>query len=612
MMRNAAMRSVWCGILPVVFCLAPANLSMAGDIWIVGPSHKVARNERMPAAHSEIYNPATKTVNLFAARNEYVAFQIVYAGDVPGVDLGAISIANIGCIEAFREHFLPAPIVSQWSARVKPFDAVKLAESYQAAGYPREFPEQMVPLKATRYGAPFDVAPGSNEVIWVDVFVPEDAKPGEYDGSFKTAGQRFNIHLTVWNFALPAVSHFPQWAQTHPENIAWGFGKQEKTVGEIAQVHDAFYQMAHNHRLVLMEEWMWNGQVTANKFDTYASGNGFAGPFGKGFGFEVIPVLGNGMKPMLDAGNYYNRAFGMNKDEPAGVAAYRAVLATGAELKKAYGGKLRRFVTKMYNPPDNGGVKLEDEIDIFCSGATSPELIPELEKQGKVVWTYNEGYAGGPYIDAPGPAMRSQAWAGFVSGARCWYFWQACYWADWQCKGSVRKTTLKGAADPSQLLGDLWGNALTFDETQKKGGHYPEKNALRLNGDGVLFYPGHGIGIEGPIAGFRLKNLRQGATDFEYLYLLEKMGKKDVALAEAAKIVGVPASSPAGEDQGSGPAGGKFVNYDFNGANWDAARIRMGRILHGIGDAALRAKINPYNQYPNPVGSPDYYGGARY
>ena len=35
MMRNAAMRSVWCGILPVVFCLAPANLSMAGDIWIV-------------------------------------------------------------------------------------------------------------------------------------------------------------------------------------------------------------------------------------------------------------------------------------------------------------------------------------------------------------------------------------------------------------------------------------------------------------------------------------------------------------------------------------------------------------------------------------------------
>ena len=610
MIGNATMRSVVCGILPVVLCLA--SPSMAGDIWVVGPSHKVARNEKMPAAHPEIYNPATKTVNLFAARNEYVAFQIVYAGDMPGVNLDSISIAGISCIETFREHFMLAPIVSQWSAKVKPFDSVKLDESYKAAGYPREFPEQMVPLKATKYGAPFDVAPGSNEVLWVDVFVPEDAKPGEYAGTFKTAGQMFNIQLTVWNFALPSVSHFPQWGQTHPENIAWGFGKQEKTVGEIAPVHDAFYQMAHNHRFVLMEEWMWNGQVTANKFDTYASGKGFSGPFGKGSGYEVIPVLGNGMKQMLDAGNYYNRAFGMTIDEPAGAEMYRKVMARGAELRGGYGGKLRRFVTKCFDPPDAGNAHMENEIDIFCSGATSPEKIPEIEQKGKTVWTYNEGYAGAPYVDAPGPALRTQAWAGFVTGSRCWYFWQACYWADWQCKGSSNKGALRRASDPTQLLGNLWENPLTFDETQKKGGHYPERNALRLNGDGVLFYPGRDVGIEGPISGFRLKNLRQGATDFEYLYLLEKMDRKDVALAEAAKTVGAPAPYRAVEDQGNGPAGGKFVNYDLNGANWDAARIRMGKILHGIGDAALRAKINPYNQYPNPAGSPDYYDGARY
>jgi len=46
------------------------------------------------------------------------------------------------------------------------------------------------------------------------------------------------------------------------------------------------------------------------------------------------------------------------------------------------------------------------------------------------------------------------------------------------------------------------------------------------------------VGIQGAIATVRLKNCRQGAVDFEYLYLLEKMGKKDVALAEAVKLLG--------------------------------------------------------------------------
>ncbi len=58
MIRNAVIRSVLCGILPVVFFLSLASPLMAGDIWIVGPSYKVARNEKMPAAHPEIYCPS--------------------------------------------------------------------------------------------------------------------------------------------------------------------------------------------------------------------------------------------------------------------------------------------------------------------------------------------------------------------------------------------------------------------------------------------------------------------------------------------------------------------------------------------------------------------------
>jgi hypothetical protein len=589
----------------LVVLLLACGQGWAGDIWVIGPSHKVARNEKPPAA-GEIFDAKTKTVNLFAARNEFVAFQIVYAGQFKDVNVEGIQITGpspIKNIDMFREHYLPCTILSQWDGRKKPADVVKLDEQYKAASWPRDFPDQMVPLTAKKYGAPFDVAPEANEAVWVDVFVPESAAPGDYTGTFKTAGQSFNIKLTVWNFALPSVSHFPQWGQTHPENIAWGFNKSEKKIGDIQAAFDGFYQMAHNHRLVLMEEWMDKGQVNDPKlkFLSYGTGEGFKGPFGAGFGIEVVPVMGTGM-PLDMLKEYYNRTFAFTLDEPQGADSFKKVREIAEKTKAWSSGKVRNFVTTAYDQ------SLEDAIDIFCSPSTPPEMIPALEKKGKVVWTYNDGYAGAPYIDAPGAASRTQAWAGFVTGSRCWYFWQACYWADWQCKGN--KNSLRKSDEPAQYLNDFWNDPLSFNEHLKRNGNYPIQNSLRLNGDGVLFYPGKDVGVDGPIASFRLKNIRQGGTDFEYLYLLEKMGKKDAALAEANKLLGAPTAFLNVTDAKT--ATPKFTGYDLDGSKWDAARIRLGKLLNEIGDKALREKIVPYNQYPNPAGSPDYYGGQRY
>jgi len=38
----------------------------------------------------------------------------------------------------------------------------------------------------------------------------------------------------------------------------------------------------------------------------------------------------------------------------------------------------------------------------------------------------------------------------------------------------------------------------------------------------------------------------------------------------------------------------------------------MGAMLSEIGDDALRRHIRPYNQYPNPMGYPDYLDGKRF
>ncbi len=52
----------------------------------------------------------------------------------------------------------------------------------------------------------------------------------------------------------------------------------------------------------------------------------------------------------------------------------------------------------------------------------------------------------------------------------------------------------------------------------------------------MLFYPGSKFGYDGPIPSIRLKAMRRGLQDFEYLRLIEKSGKKSrpelVALPE--------------------------------------------------------------------------------
>ena len=596
--------------------------ALDAEVWVTGPSHQVARPEKASSA-SEIWDGARKTVNLCAARNEYVAFQIVFSGGMKGVNVDKFSLRGPGGkvldqVDLFREHYLLCKVVSQFDARNKPADVLAMVKKYADNGWPREFPEQLVPLTATRYGAPFDVEPGRNEVVWVDVFVPEGTPPGEYAGSVKAGPETLNVKLTVWNFTLPSVSHFPYWVGMQPEEIAWGWGRSHRNLGEMKDIWNAFFQMSHNHRVAMMEGWEYDEAYIRSpdrRFYDYTRGTGHTGPFGAGLGNEVISIKGEVYKnywDLLKREKWLNRAFVYMTDEPNDKQAYDAVRRMGAEIKKATGGKLMRMVTEQFTPQRPEFGSLEDAVDIFCSGGIPVSQIPEIEKKGKVVWTYNAGHAGGPYVDAPGAALRTHAWAGFVSGARLWFFWRGTYWVDKQCALSREmRRTIYTLADTSPYVTDVWNNPLTFDETKKNNGRYPERDALRLNGDGVLLHPGKEVGVNGPIATLRLKNCRQGATDFEYLYLLEKLGKKEVAVAEASKLLG---ATSAGARSGDGQQSGRdrFNHYELDGARWDAARIRLGRILHGIGETAIRAKVTPWNEYPNPVGSPDYFGGKRY
>jgi hypothetical protein len=56
-------------------------------------------------------------------------------------------------------------------------------------------------------------------------------------------------------------------------------------------------------------------------------------------------------------------------------------------------------------------------------------------------------------------------------------------------------------------------------------------------GEGMLVYPGQPVGVKGVVASMRLKWLRDGVQDYDYVQILKDLGKADTAM-EIARSVG--------------------------------------------------------------------------
>jgi len=154
--------------------ISQANV-MAAEIWVTGASHRVIRTEKAPAS-SEIFDAKSKTITLFGARNEFVDFQIVFSGPMTSVNVESFTLKGPGKttlkhIQRFREHYMNHEIISQYAAKSKVPDCVDYDEKRKALGAPREFPVQLVPLHAKKYGA--DTVPN----LFLNSFFPLGTRP---------------------------------------------------------------------------------------------------------------------------------------------------------------------------------------------------------------------------------------------------------------------------------------------------------------------------------------------------------------------------------------------------------------------------------------------------
>jgi hypothetical protein len=159
-------------------------------------------------------------------------------------------------------------------------------------------------------------------------------------------------------------------------------------------------------------------------------------------------------------------------------------------------------------------------FDDYCD--TPPYSVYAQEvAAGRSLWFYQSCAShgcngpGGPYftgwpsymIDAPGTANRVMQWV-------AWRF---------------------------RMEGELY---YSMNEAYADRGPWTNIRVSGGNGDGTLFYPGRPDRIGGttdiPIESIRLKLIRDGMEDYEYLALLARLGGEKAATEFAARIVQAP------------------------------------------------------------------------
>ena len=548
-------------------------------------------------ARNLVWSAAEGKVRLHAARNEFVAFQIVVEAEVP---VSGIKV-EMECLAGPDGRKLAGRNVAlfkAWYVHVK-----QASTGYEAGSLgPGWYPDALLPAptgKPIRFDLPDpDNAIGEshrNQSLWVDICVPRErqlAPPGIYTGTARVnwfgGERRISVELDVWDFALPDEGHLRG-------DI---FNNSLQNMDSDMELR--YYQMARQHRFepgiayyrpdirvrgaeVSIEWTSYDGRV-----QKYLDGSAFTkayGYWGPGYGVPIDHLLlpfDCGKKPA------YRSAWPVRMPEQGPTSDFEAVWVETARqirehfdadrhrrkvgkvvfldgLDEAYYDEayekmiyycelLRRSMDKgWFQYRIDGGYsreaveRLHPWVDLWICHtiAFNADTVAYARDKGVEVWCYgpmvyekreNSACGSNTFLDLDLLTCRGLPWAAWKH--RCGY----CEW-EFDC-----------AADKA------WTEALNWVTEH-----------VEYNGSGLLIYRGEAIGSPDPIPSIRLKAQRRGFQDYEYFWLLREAGRGKEADALVNSIL---RAIPFGEAS----IGNTEIWWNDPEA-WDRARVRAGEML---------------------------------
>jgi hypothetical protein len=184
------------------------------------------------------------------------------------------------------------------------------------------------------------------------------------------------------------------------------------------------------------------------------------------------------------------------------------------------------------------------------------DLTPLRDRQSKgdriEVYQGGEPFLGGEALDDDGLALTTWPWIAWRYGLDGLYLYNATEW-DYH---RLERANVAWAGGKREI----WEN--------------PLNQSWQTNSQGVLVYPGTYVGIRGVVESIRLKQVRRGMQDFEYLWLAAQRGQKARA-DEVARTLVPRALHDAGPLGKLGPTGA----WNRDPRSWSAARDELASLI---------------------------------
>lgn len=467
-----------------------ANNSFSKDpiVWVTSGLDRIGKNDQ-PGSLSDI--------QLYAARGEYEPFQIGIQASKNSLTNVNVSVSDLSDsnhrlipknnITLYREHYV---YVSHSSPKQKGSTNSPLGSGWYADGLiPFINPETNQDLIGAELDAvPFNVKAGNNQPIWVDVFVPRNIQAGQYQGTFTVTSDQGvatgKIRLQVWNFELPLKPSL---------NSALAFWEEKSKSAMVELLKHKLMPANVNsaYQRELIDQWglrslrlpFWSeadfrncamkSPPSVDKIRKTASRHQ-ADLFLYARYADEIDQCSNLIEPVKQWARNFHQA---------GISTAIAMTPTPA----------------LY---DDGLGTGRSAVDIWI---VLPEMydaasgrISEVLQKGDKVWFYNalvqDAYSPKWQIDFQPINYRIPH--GFINqslGLTGMLYWRVDFWTK-----------------------NPWTDVQTY---VKKEDHYP--------GEGMLVYPGKQVGIEGVTPSMRLKWVREGVEDYEYIEILKRLRRQN-------------------------------------------------------------------------------------
>ncbi len=503
---------LWVAVLAPLLLFASAEA--APIVWAIPSLERVGPTDSAGSATS---------IDLYAAKGETESFQIVVRAPAGGLTNVNVLAPDLGGPQPtlYREHYVYLTHGSgDWASNIN-----------RPLG-PGWYPDGLIPFvnPATGQplsGAPIDAVPFSlsadrNQPIWVDIEVPRGTPAGQYSGVFSVTSSQgqasVTLNVTVWNFTLPLKPALKS------SILYWEVRRQLQADRELLRNRLMPLSVDPNQERALIDEY---GLNCAN-LGFYAVLDKSAGDTKPAPSVAEIEAAKADHEPDLYFYNY-------TADEILGFTSLYGPVKAYARALHAAG--VDNLVTM---PPtsslmDDGSGTGRSAVDVWVELPKDYDAadVATVLAKGDKVWSYNclqqDNYTPKWLLDYAPINYRIQP--GFINeslGMTGLLYWSADLWSS-----------------------DPWNNV--------------EPYAPYFPGEGMLVYPGQQVGVTGVVPSMRLKYLRDGVDDFDYIELLKKQGLGDWALTIAETV------------------GPDWRNWTRDPDELETARRQLGQRLSDIG-----------------------------